>query len=276
MPTQSEYWNAEAGRSWVDAQEQLDAQLGPCGALVMSATALQPGEAVLDIGCGCGGTTADLARAVGDDGRVVGVDISAPMLARARERVTAPNVELILADAATAPLPAEAFDVLFSRFGVMFFEDPVAAFAHLRGALRPGGRVAFAAWQPLEVNPWVTVPDAAIAGLVEPVPLGGGGEPGPFSLADRDRLRRLLLDAGYVDVGVAAEELEMLIGGGIHAAEAAAFSIDHGPLRRALATAPGEVRAAAAERITAALADHDSPEGVRLGAAMWVVTARAG
>jgi SAM-dependent methyltransferase len=198
------------------------------------------------------------------------------MLARARERVTAPNVELVLADAGTAPLPPGGFDVLFSRFGVMFFDDPLDAFAHLRGALAPGGRVAFVVWRRLEVNPWVTVPDQAIAGLVEPVPLGSQGEPGPFSLADGDRLQRLLLDAGYTRVGLAAEDLDMLIGGGMHAAEAAAFTIDHGPLRRALASAPEPVRAVAAERITAALMPYDTPDGVRLGAAMWVVTAGAG
>jgi SAM-dependent methyltransferase len=276
MPTQAEYWNAEAGRGWVEAQEQLDAQLAPCGALAIAAAALQPGEAVLDIGCGCGGTTADLAQEVGERGRVVGIDISAPMLARARERLTVPNVELLLADAATAPLPPGGFDALFSRFGVMFFDDPVGAFAHLRGALAPAGRVALVVWRPLEVNPWVTVPDQAIAGLVEPVPLGGQGEPGPFSLADGDRLRRLLFDAGYTDVDLAAEDLELLIGGGMHATEAAAFSIDHGPLRRALASAPDRVRAVAAERITAALVPYDTEAGVRLGAAMWVVTARVG
>jgi SAM-dependent methyltransferase len=276
MSTQAEYWNADAGPSWVDAQVQLDAELGPCGALALAAADLRAGEAVLDVGCGCGGTTAELARAVGEGGRVMGVDISAPMLARARERIAARNAELVLADAATAPLPPSRFDVLFSRFGVMFFDDPVGAFAHLRGALKADGRVAMVVWRRLEENPWVTVPNAAIAGLVEPVPLGGDGEPGPFALADGERLQRILRDAGYADVVLTAEALDLLIGGGLHAQEAGAFSIDHGPLRRALASAPDGVRAAAAERITAALEPYDSSDGVRLGAAMWVVTARAG
>ena len=273
MISQAEYWNDTAGLGWVEAQVQLDAQLGPCGELAMMAAAVEPGETVLDVGCGCGGTTLELAALVGPAGRVVGLDLSAPMLARARERIVAPNVELVLGDAATTPLPPGGFDVLFSRFGVMFFDDPVAALAHLRRALKAGGRAAFVVWQPLEVNPWVTVVAEAIAGLVELPSLGGPDEPGLFSMADGDRLRRTLSSAGYVDVELAGERLDMAIGGGLRADEAAAFSIDHGPMRRGLATAPDHVRAAAAERVAAALRAFDTAGGVHLGGAVWVVTA---
>ena len=147
MSSQAEYWNDAGGVSWVDGQAQLDAQLAQFGALAIDAAAVQSGEVVLDVGCGCGATTEDLASLVGTSGRVVGLDVSAPMLARARERLAGRPVELLLGDAATFALPAHSFDVLFSRFGVMFFEEPLAAFAHLRGALKLGGRVAMVVWQ---------------------------------------------------------------------------------------------------------------------------------
>src|SRR5262245_28309639 len=126
MTSQAEYWNEAGGAAWVDGQAQLDAQLAPFGALAMEAAAIRSGEVVLDVGCGCGATAVELATLVGTSGRVVGLDVSAPMLERARERVSGLPVELLLGDAATYPLPPASFDVLFSRFGVMFFEDPPA------------------------------------------------------------------------------------------------------------------------------------------------------
>jgi SAM-dependent methyltransferase len=275
MSSQAEYWNEIGGPSWAEGQVQLDAQLGPFGELAIAAARIGTGEAVLDIGCGCGGTTAEIAELVGPSGRVVGLDLSAPMLARARERLVGPPVDLVLGDAATTPLPARAFDVLFSRFGIMFFEDPVQALDHLRASAKVGGRVGFVVWQALEQNLWVTVPARALAGLVEPPPLGGRGEPGPFSMSDGDHLEGTLRAAGYRDVELAGESLDLAIGGGLPVDAAATFALDHGPLRRVLAMASDEVRATAVERIADALRAFETPSGVRLPAAVWVVTARA-
>lgn len=275
MSSQAEYWNDAGGVSWVDGQAQLDDQLAPLGALAIDAAAVQPGEVVLDVGCGCGATTADLASLVGTAGRVVGLDISAPMLERARERLSGLPVEILLGDAATFALPRGSFDVLFSRFGVMFFDEPEAAFAHLRGALRVGGRVSIVVWQSLSANDWVTVPVAAVADVVEPPALGGAGEPGPFSLGDPDHLRETLRAAGFADVDLMGHETDISVGGGLGLAAAVDFTLDHGPLRRVLAAASPDVRAAARQRIATALADYDGPSGVRMGAAVWVVTARA-
>lgn len=274
MSSQAQYWNDAGGSAWVDGQTQLDMQLAPFGTLAIEAAAVQPGEAVLDVGCGCGATTAELASLVGPSGRVVGLDVSAPMLARAREQLSGSPVELLLGDAATFPLTPGAFDVLFSRFGVMFFDEPVAAFAHLRGALKPAGRLSMVVWQSLAANGWVTVPVAAVADVVEPPALGGQGEPGPFSLADPDDIRSMLGAAGYVDVHLAGREMDLAVGGGLPLGAAVEFTINQGPLRRVLASTSPDVRAAAAERIAAALAGYDGPSGVHMPAAVWVITAR--
>lgn len=274
MSSQAEYWNDAGGVSWVDGQAQLDAQLAQFGALAIEAAAVESGEVVLDVGCGCGATTEELALLVGASGRVVGLDVSAPMLARARERLSGRPVELLLGDAATVALPARSFDVLFSRFGVMFFDDPLAAFAHLRGALKPGGRVAMVVWQSLSANAWVTVPVAAVADMVEPPALGSAGEPGPFSLSDPDGVLAMLRAAGYTDVDLTGHEMDITVGGGLPLQAAVEFTLEHGPLRRVLASASPEVRAAAADRVAVALSAYNGPSGVRMPAAVWVITAR--
>jgi SAM-dependent methyltransferase len=274
MSSQAEYWNDAGGLSWVDGQAQLDVQLAQFGALAIEAAAVQSGEVVLDVGCGCGATTEELTSLVAPSGRVVGLDVSAPMLARASERLAGRPVELLLGDAATFALPARSFDVLFSRFGVMFFDEPVAAFAHLRGALKLGGRVAMVVWQSLSANSWVTVPIAAVADIVEVPALGSAGEPGPFSFSDHHGVLTMLRAAGYTDVEITGHEMDLTVGGGLPLPAAVEFTIDHGPLRRVLASASTDVRAAAADRIAAALSAYEEPSGVRMPAAIWVITAR--
>jgi SAM-dependent methyltransferase len=274
MSSQAEYWNDAGGISWVVGQEQLDVQLEPFGVLAMDAAAIQAGELVLDVGCGCGATALDLAARVGASGRVVGLDVSAPMLERARERGAGLPIDFLLGDAATHPLSPGSFDVLFSRFGVMFFDDPPSAFAHLRTALKREGRVSMVVWQSVADNPWVSVPVAAVAEVIEPPALGAVGEPGPFSLADPEHLATLLREAGYVDVSLEGRDMEMTVGGGLPFDAAVEFTLERGPLRRVLASATPEIRAAAAERVTDALSRYEGPSGVRMPAAVWIVTAR--
>jgi SAM-dependent methyltransferase len=275
LGAQAEFWNDAGGLSWVRAQDKLDVQLAPYGALALDAARLHEGDVVLDVGCGCGATTAELAKLVGSEGRVVGLDVSAPMLARARELVTLPQVEFVLGDAATHDLPLGSFDLLFSRFGVMFFEEPVRAFAHLRGALKRNGRVSLVVWQAVSRNAWVTIPAAAVHSIVGPLSLGGPDEPGPFSLADPDHLHEMLVAAGYEDVSLSAKELDFVVGAGLPLADAVTFTMDNGPLRRVLGSASPDVRAAAGELLAEALAPFDTGSGVRFSSAVWVVTANA-
>ena len=154
---QIEFWNGSTATSWVAAEERMDALLAPLSQHVIACASVQPGEAVLDIGCGCGPTSLAMAAA---GARVVGIDVSAPMLARARENGRGnARVEFIEADASSHPFKPE-FDLLFSRFGVMFFADPAAAFTNLRDALKPSGRLCFICWQAVAENPWLAAPMA--------------------------------------------------------------------------------------------------------------------
>ena len=197
---QIEFWNGAPGQRWVAYQESLDRVWRPVGDAAIERAAVLPGERLIDVGCGCGATALELATKVGLSGSVVGIDVSAPMLARARERARTlgvANVEFVQADASTHAFAGSA-NLVFSRAGVMFFGDPVAAFANLRRALRPGGRLVFVCFREREVNSWWTVPLAAAATVVaaeQPTP---AHEPGPFSLSDETRLRAVLDHSGFV------------------------------------------------------------------------------
>ena len=273
---QIDFWNAAGGQRWTDDQEQLDALIAAFGEAALRAAGAVAGEKVIDIGCGCGATALALAGAVGAGGEVLGVDVSAPMLARAEQRARdfgATNVRFQLDDASSAALPAGR-DLLFSRFGVMFFADPTPAFAHMRGALKPGGRLAFVCWRAFAANPWALIP--AMAGLkalnVAP-PKPEPHAPGPFAFGDDARLGAILADAGFGDIVIAPFDAPMRMGATAEAA--AAMSTRIGPL----ATVLRELGGAGIERAVAAVAEavapYAGPDGVALPGATWVVTARS-
>lgn len=273
---QIRYWNEESGPRWVALQALLDAELAPLGRAAMERAKIAPGERVLDVGCGCGATALELAERVGAAGAVLGIDISRPMLTRARERARqAGQAQLRFehADAQTHDLAKASFDVLFSRFGVMFFSDPRAAFANLRRALAPGGRLAFVCWQALARNAWMLVPMAAAARHVELPPPPEEGAPGPFAFADPERVRGILAGAGFAGIAIEPLEGELLLGGGGSLDQAAAFMVEIGPAAMALRKAGRERDPAVREAIRAALAPFETPAGVRLGYAAWVATA---
>ena len=187
---QIDYWNDEAGPKWVRLQELLDHQLADLGLFVVERAAPAAGERVLDIGCGCGASSLELAQRVGPKGSVLGVDVSEPMLARARERARhagVDNLQFQRGDAQVTPFEPGSFDLVHSRFGIMFFEDPPAAFANMRRALAPNGRVTFVCWQPLSENPWMRIPMAAALPHIELPPIPAPGAPGPFALGDDGR-----------------------------------------------------------------------------------------
>lgn len=266
---QIDYWNSSAGPSWVASQEGLDAELAVWGEKAADALAPKPGDRLIDVGCGCGATTLMLADRVGPAGAVLGADISAPMLEVARRRAAGlANASFVQADAQThAFAPA---DGVFSRFGVMFFADPVAAFANLRAALNGGGRVAFVCWRAVELNPWMTAPMAAVAPLLpEPPPAAPPGAPGPFAFADRDRVHAILRDAGFSAIEIDAHDAKTAWGD-LEASTRVALSV--GPTANALRLNPN-LKDKIADAVRAALAPYDTPEGVRLDQSAWVVSA---
>jgi SAM-dependent methyltransferase len=183
------FWNGPAVTCWITKQEQMDAALAPVADAAIALAAVQSGERVLDIGCGSGATSIRLARLVGPTGHVTGLDVSKPMIELARKRsVGIANLDWLLADAAAQDFPPRSADLLFSRFGVMFFGEPVTAFANLRRALRPGGRLVFACWRPLNENPWTLLPLQVVQSLVPPMPRPGPNDPGPFAFDDPERV----------------------------------------------------------------------------------------
>jgi SAM-dependent methyltransferase len=271
---QIDYWNADAGQRWVEAQQRLDRQLGRVTEALFKTAAIKPGAKVLDVGCGCGETTVIAGKRVGAWGKVLGVDVSEPMLARAGERVAEAGlkwVSLERADAQTHPFPAAAFDLAISRFGVMFFEDAAAAFANIRAALKPGGRFVFACWRPLAENPWMTVPLMLVKDLVELPPPPAPGEPGPFALGDRDRLRSSLEKGGFTDIALTAFDTQLNDAESGDLESAVDFYFQIGPLSRILKEADENTRQRVRDALLDGLKPYHTPEGIVLDAAAWIV-----
>jgi len=245
----------------------------------MDRAGIAPGERVIDVGCGCGDTTIALGRRVGPVGRVLGVDVSAPMLERAAETARAAgvaNVRFENADAQTHRPSPSAFDVVYSRFGVMFFADPVAAFANLRAALRSGGRLAFVCWQALRQNPWLFLPLQAAAQHLTLPPPPAPDAPGPFAFADPERVRGILARAGFDEIVLDELRATLTLGGGGPVEQAVRFLTEGvGPVSSILREADPALRPTVAAAVRAAIAPFHTPEGVRLDSAAWIVTALA-
>jgi len=274
---QVRFWNETSGPKWVALQEAIDAQLEPLGRRTLARAAVGAGDRVVDVGCGCGWTTVELARRAGPTGHVTGVDVSAPMLARARARAaeSGVDVELLAADAQTHPFPPASRDVAFSRFGIMFFADPTAAFANIRRALVRGGRLAFVCWQALERNPWAAVPLAAAARHLPLPPPPAPDAPGPFAFADPARVRRILGDAGFADVALDDVRETLTVGGPGSLDAVVEFLLQIGPAARALRDADPALRPVVAAAVRDAVAPFHGADGVRMDCAAWVVSARA-
>lgn len=265
-------WNGESGRRWATDPDQRDKVLAPVADALLTTAGVSPGEAVLDVGCGCGATTLAAAGAAGPGGSALGIDLSGPMLEVARRRAReggVANVRFEQADAQTHALPAGAFDVTISRFGTMFFADPVAAFTNVARALRPGARLCLATWQPLAANHWLTVPGAVLLRYGTPPEITGG--PGMFAQSDPAALAATLTTAGFDAVDATPVTVTLTLGA--DPAEAAGYLAASGPGRAVLDTIAADIRPAAIDAVRAALAEHASPGGVRLGAAIWITTA---
>jgi SAM-dependent methyltransferase len=268
-------WDGPVGETWVEMQAELDAHTGPFGRAAMTAADARLGERIVDVGCGCGDTSIALAKAVGEGGAVLGVDVSRPMLAVARRRGAGlGNLAFRHADAAVEALPAE-HDLIYSRFGVMFFDDPTGAFANMRGWLKASGRLAFCCWAPPRENPWAMVPVmAARQALNIDTPPPDPYMPGPFAFADIERLGGILGAAGFTAFDARPFKAPVTLG---PTAEIAADRVTRfGPAYRLVKAAGEGTRPTAAAAIAKALAPYAAADGsVSLTGAVWIVTARA-
>ena len=263
----SEYWNDRAGPNWVNFQQQLDGQIRILGEKAMDQAAIKAGQKVLDIGCGCRDSALELARRV---------DLSAPMLDHARQRAglePALNLDFEQVDAQTSEFPPAAYDHIFSRFGVMFFDQPVAAFGNMRGALKATGRLSFVCWRALDENPWMSIGiEVALQFVAPPDPIPPGA-PGPFALAAPNRAREILEQAGYSDISVAPLDQGIYLSGPGTVAEAAALTCHLGPVARVLADADADTKRAVEEALVTTFTPYHDGTGVRMASACWIVSA---
>ncbi|GAA2229852.1 class I SAM-dependent methyltransferase [Streptomyces indiaensis] len=272
---QAKAWNGYEGAQWARSQERWDAVNDGFNQPLLDAAAISETDTVLDVGCGAGRTTRLAARRA-SRGRALGLDLSGPMLGKAQEsavREGVANVAFVQGDAQVHPLDAEAFDAVISRYGMTFFTDPVAAFANLHRALRPGGRLAFICAAVAEANEWLV----ALASLKDILPLGDFGKaggPGMFSLTDPGHIRDLLAAGGFD--GVDVQRIEAAGKWGADAADAAAFLLDSGPGRHLLDQVAPPAQQAARQALTAALQRHEADDGVWLRSSSWLVTAECG
>jgi SAM-dependent methyltransferase len=275
---QAEYWNSAPAQTWINCQAALDQRFAPLTQLLIGRAGVRTGECVIDVGCGTGATTIQLAAAVGAHGSVLAVDISEPLIAVARRRCLEgghANVRLICGDAQTHRFERGCHDLVVSRFGVMFFDDPVGAFRNLAGALRPRGRLAFVCWPPLEANPWLALPlEVGVARLGPPEPQPPRA-PGPLALSEPDYIDQILSAAGFADVRI--ERTETWLPGAPSARQEAELAGQVGLLARLLRerAADEATRAELIGELTRRFAPYLTEHGVRLPAVIHLVTATA-
>lgn len=268
-------WNGIDGEFWTREQDRLDAMLAPVTGPLLAFAAPVAGTTVMEVGCGCGSLAIELARSVGPSGRLIAVDLSEPMLAVTRKRLGAfANTNCLLGDAAELPLQEVNAELITSRFGVMFFGDPVAAFANLATGLAPDGRLRFACWRPIEQNPWLRIPLQAVYEHVPRLPPPGPEEPGPFAFGDTDRVTRILTMAGFTTPTFTPLDISIELAPGGTPDDAALQAIGTGQARRALEGQPDQVRNAAVETIRRAFASYNSDTGVKLPGGVWLVGAK--
>jgi SAM-dependent methyltransferase len=267
-------WNGALGQRWVAMQREIERIVAPFGHAALKVAAPQPGERVIDIGCGCGDTSIEIARIVGTAGSVLGIDVSTPMLEAARARAALADCAHLVfrkADASEAELPANT-DLLFSRFGVMFFSQPIQALNHLRGSLRAGGRCVFVCWRAPRDNGWAMVPlSAARTAMGVTAAPADPNAPGPFAFADEQRLRAILSGAGFGAVNVQRFDAALFFGATPHSAAVAAAQI--GPASRFVREVGVEHLPIIVEAIERALVPFATSDGhVSLNGSTWIVS----
>lgn len=256
MESMQQLWNGDAGQAWVDTQELLDRLFQPFESILAAEAA---GD-VLDVGCGAGATT----RAVGDN--CTGIDISAPMIAAAQQRCAA---RFICADAQTYPFAPASFDTIVSRFGVMFFADPVAAFTNLHRAARENAACALITWRSPEDNPFMTAAERAAAPLLPELPVRKKDEPGQFGLADPARIHDILTQSGWRDIGIQPLDIECAM----PEVDLNRYIARLGPVGLALVNADGQTRARVIETVLSAFECYRKGDEIRFMAACWMIRA---
>ena len=266
-------WNGRSGCAWVDAQPVVDEMFRPLEKRLTEAVSARSAKQVLDVGCGTGGTTLAVARLVGEGGHAVGIDISEPMLALARTRAEQEGLpaSFLHADAQSHAFEPASFDMIISRFGVMFFDDPVRAFANLRRAARDGAELSFIAWRSGAENPFMTTAERAAAPLLPNIPPRQPDAPGQFAFADRSRVNRILEDSGWTGIDIRPIDVVCIL----PETELVRYFTRFGPLARVLPEADEATRARIIATVRPAFEPYVHGAEVRYTAACWLVRARS-
>jgi SAM-dependent methyltransferase len=277
LPTDSEQaklWNGPSGQAWIDLQDALDRALQPFEDLLVNAVAAQSAQQVLDVGCGTGATTLAMARQLATRGRCVGIDISEPMVAVARSRAEreGSRAHFVCTDAQTHAFEPARFDSLVSRFGVMFFDEPVLAFTNLRHAAKADAAMHFIAWRSAAENPFMTTAERAAASLLPALPQRPAPDaPGMFAFADRDRIRSILHDSGWAGIQIRPIDVTCTMS----ESDLARYVARLGPVGRALREADEPTRARVIATLREAFAPYVHAGTARFTAACWMIVARA-
>ena len=271
--SQANLWNGPSGRGWVDCQALLDGLFRPFEERLVAEALQVSATAVLDIGCGTGATTLAIARALGARARCQGIDISSPMIVTARRRAEDEGIaaDFVCADAQVHPFEPTSFDLIVSRFGVMFFDDPVAAFRSLRRAAREGAELRFHAWRSPAENPFMTAAESAARPLLQGLPPRQPGAPGQFAFAERERIHDILQRSGWAVTGVEPWDVECAM----DEADLETYFTRLGPVGLALSQCEPRTREALVRQIRPAFDPFVNGEEVRFTAACWAVRARA-
>ena len=268
------YWNEEGGNKWADNIDVVEGMIMSLHDMLIEQIAATESESVLDIGCGGGITSIKLAEQVGPAGSVLGVDVSEPILAVANSRAKGiSNLDFQHSDAATAELGEDRFDIITSRFGVMFFDDPVIAFANLHTALKPSGRMVFICWRSLEDNPWMSEPAKAAFEILPPPADAEKPDPkapGPFSLADPDHLQSILSSAGFNNIELQAMDKAISMG---NLDDTIAFLMKMGPAAEVLKEANEEQKQTVGKAMKEIMSKYISDKDVKVPSATWIVSA---
>jgi len=272
----SEDWAGEMGARWLASIDQFESMIAPIGDALLARADFRPGEAVLDLGCGGGATSLEIARTVGPGGSVTGIDISPDLIAKARERADAEavrNLTFECVDAATYR-PKTLFDRMVSRFGSMFFPQPADAFSNLHGCLKPGARIDLAVWGPPRDNPWMMEMMGVLRRHID-VPPAVPRAPGPFAFEDADYLSAILMEAGFIDLDIVPHEgLQPIGGAGASPQIAVNFAMSSLAAGRLMAAHPEEVRQLVEEDLRALFVRHHvKGQGVMMASKAWLVTA---
>jgi SAM-dependent methyltransferase len=271
---QEAMWNNVGGRTWADLQEMLDRLLQPFETLLIDAVVAAGGKSVLDVGCGAGSTTLAVARTLGAKSRCTGIDISAPLIAKATARAVAQgatDVTFIRADAQTYGFSAKSFDTVISRMGVMFFDDPEAAFANIRRAARPKAQLAFLAWRSRDENPFMTTAERAAAPIVKELAMPGDDGPGQFGFASGERVKGLLEASGWTAIAIRPVDIAC----SLPVVELPTYVTRMGLYGRVRNTLDETVRATADSAVVAAFDSFVAGDQARFTSACWLVTALA-